>query len=127
MAPKAEVAVVLAVLLVIPEGNLRLPLPYWLSFPKGICVCRCRSGCHSRRESAFVFAFAVASLPPSPQKSCQAPKPRIPNKTKRKVGVLLVMANPLQLKPEERKQTGAQSAHGLSYPPEPLSPLSTNI
>ena len=60
-----------APLVVIPEGNLllplSLPLPLWLSFPKGICfcpcLCRCPSDCHSQRESASTLvAFAVAPL-----------------------------------------------------------------
>ena len=63
-------AVAPAFLSVIPEGNLLLhsqlplPLPFCLSFPKGICCCLCRcpclSVCHSRRESAVAFAVAVA-------------------------------------------------------------------
>ena len=61
-------AVVLAFLVVIPEGNLRLPLSllFWLLFPKGICVCRCPcfSGCYSRRESASAVALAFLVVIP---------------------------------------------------------------
>jgi hypothetical protein len=32
-----ESAAAVAFLPVIPEGNLLLPLPFFLSFPKGIC------------------------------------------------------------------------------------------
>ena len=72
-----------APLSVIPEGNLLLPLllpsqlplplPFCLSFPKGICFCprRCRcpclSVCHSRRESAFALAVALAFLSVIPE------------------------------------------------------------
>jgi hypothetical protein len=47
----------------IPADNLHwlLLLPFWLSFPQGICFCSCSclSGCHSRRESAVALAFLV--------------------------------------------------------------------
>jgi hypothetical protein len=50
-------------LFVIPEGNtlLHLLLPFWLSFPQGICFCSCSclSCCHSRRESASALALGA--------------------------------------------------------------------
>ena len=48
----------LAPLFVIPEGNLRLPLPLCLSFPKGICVCRCR-----RSQPGRDFSLDTPSCP----------------------------------------------------------------
>jgi hypothetical protein len=50
-------ALTLAFLSVIPSGNLLLPLPFFLSFPPGICFCPCLSFCHSLRESASALAF----------------------------------------------------------------------
>ncbi len=56
-------------LVVIPAGNLLLPLPLLssLSFPQGICfcLCLCFSRCHSRRESASAFAFAFLVVIPA--------------------------------------------------------------
>jgi hypothetical protein len=52
-------------------------LQFLLSFPKGICVCRCRcshsgcnSCCHSRRESAFVVVVVLTSIEPNASASC---------------------------------------------------------
>src|SRR5271163_1338779 len=45
---------------VIPEANLLLPLSFLLSFPKGICCCRCLSCCHSRRESAVALHLLLS-------------------------------------------------------------------
>ena len=56
-------------LVVIPAGNLLLPLSLLssLSFPQGICfcLCLCFSRCHSRRESASAFAFAFLVVIPA--------------------------------------------------------------
>ena len=51
----------------IPAGNLLLPLLFLLSFPQGICfcLCCCSSCCHSRRESAYSFAFCFCCSPAS--------------------------------------------------------------
>jgi hypothetical protein len=62
---------------------LRLPKPFCLSFPQGIrsclCVCPSPSACPSRRESASVFAFALALLSVLPEGnpllSLRLPKP----------------------------------------------------
>ena len=45
--------------------NRQWLLPFFLPFPQGICFCSCFSFCHSRRESASVFAVACA-YPPKP-------------------------------------------------------------
>ncbi len=62
-------AIVFAFLVVIPAGNLLLPLPllFSLSFPQGICFCCCFCfpRCHSRRESASAFAFAFLVVIPA--------------------------------------------------------------
>jgi len=64
----SAVALAVAFLSVIPEGNLllSLPLPFFLPFLKGICLCfcrcRCLSFCHSLGESACAFALVVAFL-----------------------------------------------------------------
>jgi len=63
------VASAFAFLSVIPSGNLLLlvPLPFFLSFPLGICfcICLCLSFCHSLWESASACAFAFLSVIPS--------------------------------------------------------------
>jgi hypothetical protein len=66
------VAFVLAFLVVIPGGDLLLPLPLslpsWLSSPEGICCCRCLCpcllGCHPRRGSAVAVALVLAAAVP---------------------------------------------------------------
>jgi len=57
-----------------------LLLPFWLSFPEGICICSCFSGCHSRRESAFALAFAFPwALAPGPLAPHSLPSTSVPS------------------------------------------------